>query len=191
MDVSFRRWMLPGVTSSFCSCLAPSGRERNLNDLSSAWDGSASSRKVFWEAVMWPRWEIVWPERGRGLPGKERAWIHRIYRAESREVCFTGTSEALWINWHEAQRSVRKETEESGRCCLSCGVNYAVNQQTGAGLWRLNPPSGKGDLISLRSGIRRIINYPWTLVRTFHLQIWTVWEGKHMEDTRTSIRRLE
>lgn len=41
-----------GVTSGFCSCLAPLGRERNFSDLPSAWEGSARTGNAFWEAVM-------------------------------------------------------------------------------------------------------------------------------------------
>lgn len=75
------------------------GRRRNINDLPSAWDGSARRRNLFLgSSDVTQMGDCVTREGGGGLPGKERAWICQIYGAKtSREVYFTGASEALWI----------------------------------------------------------------------------------------------
>lgn len=78
---------------------------------------------------------------GEELPGKERARIRQIYGAKIRGRCISPARQRLLDRLAEVL------------CCLSCGINYAVNQQMSAGLSRLNPPSGKGDLIRLMYGL--------------------------------------
>lgn len=83
-------------------------RGTQTNDLSLAWEGSARRRRVFWEAVTWPRWEIVWPEK-RELSGEKRGdRIIRFMGLKAKEIYFTDTNRLpLWMKQTGLKRKRR------------------------------------------------------------------------------------